>query len=105
MQILAKLACGLHKPNRQTVLPQSSVSSLYSNLPIKKIRSLGGKFGDYITEVLGCETMSDLTKYTEAELQKYFDEKHGLVFYCIQFIAQIMNTNSCSLFCLKYLAL
>lgn len=36
-QVLAKLACGLNKPNRQTVLPLDSVAELFSSLPISKM--------------------------------------------------------------------
>ncbi|XP_056410585.1 DNA polymerase eta [Hyla sarda] len=36
-KILAKLSCGLNKPNRQTILPQSSVPALFSQLPIGKM--------------------------------------------------------------------
>ncbi len=34
---LAKLCCGLHKPNKQTVLPQAAVATLYATLPITKV--------------------------------------------------------------------
>lgn len=37
LQVLAKLACGLNKPNRQTVLPLGSVSELFMTLPISKM--------------------------------------------------------------------
>lgn len=36
-QVLAKLACGLNKPNRQTVLPLGSVAELFNSLPISKM--------------------------------------------------------------------
>lgn len=82
-KILAKLACGLHKPNRQTILPQSQVPVLYQTLPIKKVRSLGGKFGDYVATVLGCTVMGDLAKFTLPKLQEKFDEKQGTWLYNI----------------------
>ncbi|XP_046998076.1 DNA polymerase eta [Schistocerca americana] len=82
-KILAKLACGLHKPNRQTILPQSQVPVLYQTLPIKKVRSLGGKFGDYVATVLGCTVMSDLAKFSLSKLQEKFDEKQGTWLYNI----------------------
>ncbi|KAG7198660.1 hypothetical protein KM043_006017 [Ampulex compressa] len=82
-KILAKLACGLHKPNRQTILPAPAVSSLYSTLPVKKVRNLGGKFGDVIVDSLGCNVMGDLLQYSLPYLQKRFDEKTGLWLYNI----------------------
>lgn len=77
LQILGKLACGLHKPNRQTILPQAGVSELFKTLPIRKVRSLGGKFGCVVTEQLGCKVMADLLTFTESQLQQQFDEKTG----------------------------
>ncbi|XP_043281577.1 DNApol-eta isoform X2 [Venturia canescens] len=82
-KILAKLACGLHKPNRQTILPSSAVPSLFATLPIKKVRNLGGKFGNIITESLGCNVMADLTRFSLQDLQKRFDEKTGSWLYNI----------------------
>ena len=77
-KILAKLACGLHKPNRQTILPLNAVSKLYSTLPVKKVRNLGGKFGDVVIESLNCNVMGDLLQYSLQYLQKRFDDKTGL---------------------------
>ncbi|XP_054000230.1 DNA polymerase eta [Hylaeus anthracinus] len=82
-KILAKLACGLHKPNRQTILPAAAVSSLYSTLPIKKVRNLGGKFGDVVVESLNCNVMGDLLQYSLQYLQERFDDKTGLWLYNI----------------------
>ncbi|KAL1123866.1 hypothetical protein AAG570_001636 [Ranatra chinensis] len=82
-KILAKLCCGLHKPNRQTILPHSSVAELYSTLPLKKVRSLGGKFGEDLTETLGCKTMADLARFTERKLQQKYDDKTGTWLYNI----------------------
>ncbi|XP_018058181.1 PREDICTED: DNA polymerase eta [Atta colombica] len=82
-KILAKLACGLHKPNRQTILPEAAVSSLYSTLPVKKVRNFGGKFGDVVVESLGCKVMGDLLQYSLEQLKKHFDEKTGFWLYNI----------------------
>lgn len=78
-KILAKLAAGLHKPNQQTILPQEGIQALYKNLPVHKIRSLGGKFGQYMSEKLGIKTMGELSRFSEKELQQKFDEKTGYV--------------------------
>ncbi|XP_030628551.1 DNA polymerase eta-like [Chanos chanos] len=76
-KVLAKLACGLNKPNRQTVLPLGSVPQLFSSLPISKIRNLGGKLGASITETLGVENIGDLTQFTKGQLEQHFGEKTG----------------------------
>ncbi|CAL7936627.1 unnamed protein product [Xylocopa violacea] len=82
-KILAKLACGLHKPNRQTILPASAVSELYSKLPVKKVRNLGGKFGEVVVDSLNCNVMGDLLQYSLQYLQNRFDDKTGLWLYNI----------------------
>ncbi|TSN48494.1 DNA polymerase eta [Bagarius yarrelli] len=76
-KVLAKLACGLNKPNRQTVLPLGSVSELFMTLPVSKIRNLGGKLGVSITETLAVENMGELTRFTQAQLEERFGEKTG----------------------------
>nr|XP_023652101.1 DNA polymerase eta [Paramormyrops kingsleyae] len=76
-KVLAKLACGFNKPNRQTILPSGSVPQLFSSLPISKIRNLGGKLGTSIVESLEVENMGEITKFTQAQLEQRFGEKTG----------------------------
>ncbi|XP_034377922.1 DNA polymerase eta [Arvicanthis niloticus] len=82
-KVLAKLACGLNKPNRQTLVSHGSVPQLFSQMPIRKIRSLGGKLGASVIEVLGVEYMGDLTQFTESQLQSHFGEKNGSWLYAM----------------------
>lgn len=42
---------------------------------MKKIKSLGGKFGAALSEDLNINYMGDLLQFTERELNKKFDEK------------------------------
>ncbi|XP_034657320.1 DNA polymerase eta [Drosophila subobscura] len=76
-KILAKLAAGLNKPNKQTILPLAEIPGLFDSLPVGKIKGLGGKFGEVLCETLGITFLGQLVKYTEAELQRKFDEKNG----------------------------
>lgn len=82
-KVLAKLACGLNKPNRQTLVSHGSVPQLFSQMPIRKIRSLGGKLGASVIEVLGVEYMGELTQFTESQLQSHFGEKNGSWLYAM----------------------
>ncbi|XP_017298477.2 uncharacterized protein LOC103506749 isoform X2 [Diaphorina citri] len=82
-KVLAKLVCGLHKPQKQSILPQSSVSMLYANLSIKKVRHLGGKLGDEVVETLQCSTMLELEKFSLKQLQSHFEEKTASWLYYI----------------------
>ncbi|MEE6527472.1 hypothetical protein FKM82_028869, partial [Ascaphus truei] len=36
-KVLAKLACGLNKPNRQTIVARGSVADMFNQLPIGKM--------------------------------------------------------------------
>ncbi|CAH1732942.1 unnamed protein product [Aphis gossypii] len=74
-KILSKLACGLHKPNQQTLLPPSSVPHLFESIPIKKIKNLGGKLGDRIKQEFNCKFMSDLAAIPLNDLQQKFNSK------------------------------
>lgn len=51
----------------------------YRTLPLKKVKHLGGKFGDSVREILRINTMAELQQFTEKQLQMKFDEKNGLV--------------------------
>ncbi|GAB6024618.1 hypothetical protein CHUAL_009760 [Chamberlinius hualienensis] len=75
-KVLSKLACGINKPNKQTIIPAMSVKSLFYKTPIKKVRNLGGKLGDALNEN-GIEMMDDILKYSCKELQNKFGEKNG----------------------------
>ncbi|XP_053315367.1 DNA polymerase eta [Spea bombifrons] len=83
-KVLAKLACGLNKPNRQTILSGGSVAELFNQLPVGKIRHLGGKLGSSVREILGVEYMGQITKFSESHLQSHFGDKTGswLYFLC-----------------------
>jgi len=74
-KVLAKLSCGLHKPNRQTILPQDKVPALYSKLKIGKVRGFGGKLGVTLMEEFHCESMGDVAELGVARLRERFDEK------------------------------
>ncbi|XP_040585605.1 DNA polymerase eta isoform X2 [Mesocricetus auratus] len=82
-KVLAKLACGLNKPNRQTLVSHGSVPQLFSQTPVRKVRSLGGKLGASVIETLGVEYMGELTQFTESQLQSHFGEKNGSWLYAM----------------------
>ncbi|XP_029801414.1 DNA polymerase eta isoform X2 [Suricata suricatta] len=82
-KVLAKLACGLNKPNRQTLVSHGSVPELFSQTPICKIRNLGGKLGASVIEILGVEYMGELIQFTESQLQTHFGKKNGSWLYAV----------------------
>lgn len=76
-KILAKLVCGMNKPNKQTLLAESQLSLLYRTLSVRKIRGLGGKFGDEVCERLKLTLMHELAEWPLADLQRHFEEKNA----------------------------
>lgn len=76
-KVLAKLVCGLHKPNRQTILPYEALPLLYKDMPIKKLKGLGGKLGSEVSEKLNIVNMGELIHFNQKDLIKLFDEKIG----------------------------
>lgn len=50
---------GLHKPAQQTVVPAAGVMSLLRDLPIPKLRGLGGDFGEHVQKTLGITTVGE----------------------------------------------
>ena len=72
---LAKLCCGLNKPNKQTVLPQSQLDSLYQDLKLTKVRGLGGKLGESVVTQLGVETMADLAQLSLPSIGAKFEAR------------------------------
>ena len=56
-KILAKLASGMHKPAAQTLVPLVGIPCLLKDLPVPKLRQLGGKFGASVMDKLGISTV------------------------------------------------
>ena len=61
---LAKLASGLKKPNRQTLIYRDAVvlQKLFHPLPLGRIRGLGGKFGAVVADQLKIGTVGQLAE-------------------------------------------
>ncbi|CAH8834024.1 unnamed protein product [Trichobilharzia szidati] len=75
---IAKLACSLNKPNKQTLIPQESIPVLLENTPISKIRNLGGKLGSAVIKQFNIETLGQLSTVPISLLSKEFGEKTAI---------------------------
>ncbi|KAK9866888.1 hypothetical protein WJX84_001766 [Apatococcus fuscideae] len=73
-KILAKLASGMHKPMQQTVVPAAATASLLHDLPIPKLRQLGGKFGEEIMSSLKINTVGELAQTPISKLEALFGD-------------------------------
>jgi DNA polymerase eta len=65
---LAKLASMMYKPDQQTIILASGVTNFIKEIPLGKIRLLGGKLGSLIIDDYQAEKASDLWPYDEKEL-------------------------------------
>ncbi|CAF0829031.1 unnamed protein product [Didymodactylos carnosus] len=80
-KILAKLCCGFNKPKKQTILTPTDVDNIFEKMPLKKLQSLGGKFGEHLMEKLKVNYIGDIKKYALDELQTTLGEKEGFWLY------------------------
>lgn len=75
---LAKLASGLKKPNRQTLInawDSSPLEKLFYPLPLSRIRGLGGQFGAKISHEFQITTVGELSQIPLSTLQSKLEEK------------------------------
>uniref|UniRef100_A0A5S6R178 DNA polymerase eta n=1 Tax=Trichuris muris TaxID=70415 RepID=A0A5S6R178_TRIMR len=59
-KMMAKLACGLNKPNKQTLVLPSMISALFAKTRVQDVRMLGGKLGNLLVKSFQVETMLQL---------------------------------------------
>lgn len=74
-KLLAKLGCGLHKPNQQTIVLPAAVAALLHDLPLDRLQGLGGDLGAQVKEALKVTTCSELAAIPVARLEFTFPGK------------------------------
>ncbi|XP_002960939.2 uncharacterized protein LOC9641429 [Selaginella moellendorffii] len=75
-KMLAKMACSLNKPNKQTCITQSAVNDFIVPLPVCKIPGVGRQTEATLKE-MGVETMGDMQSLTLAQLSSKFGDRFG----------------------------
>lgn len=81
---LAKLASGLKKPNRQTLINASDptpLEKLFHPLPLSRIRGLGGQFGVKVSQDFNVSTVGQLSQVPLTTLQSKLEAKTALFLY------------------------
>ena len=68
---LAKLCSSMHKPDQQAILRPSAVVAFIGEIPVKKVRFLGGKLGDDLN-LRNIHSMKDLWSLDAALMQVQF---------------------------------
>lgn len=69
-----------YKPNKQAIVPNSDAQRFMLTVELRKIRSLGGKFGTSL-EALGWHTVEDVVKQPLSTLRRHFGEETSLWLY------------------------
>ena len=69
---LAKLCSSYRKPNNQTTLLPRAVPGFLKDLPVSKIRFLGGKLGREMGEMWDAQTVGDLWSVSLESMQTHF---------------------------------
>jgi DNA polymerase eta len=67
-KVVAKLAAGHNKPNRQTVVRTCGIESFLHQYKFTKIRGLGAKLGREVSKAFNTELVADLLKVPRATL-------------------------------------
>lgn len=80
-KMLAKQASAARKPDKQTLVPPSSVDSLMRETRVKDLRGLGGKLGQQVVEATGAKCAFDLQSCTLPMLCTKFGDKSGRWIY------------------------
>jgi len=76
-KLLAKLAAGHNKPNKQTVVRKCSTGSFLPDYKVTKLRGLGGKLGRQVVAAFGVETIADLLHFPLKEMQSKLGSQSG----------------------------
>ncbi|CEM01468.1 unnamed protein product [Vitrella brassicaformis CCMP3155] len=77
-KMLSKQASAKHKPNRQTLVPTSSIDDMMGHLPLRDVRGLGGKLGEAVSRVFpDATTAKDLQAHSLEELKRTFNDGTG----------------------------
>mmetsp|Transcript_18889 Transcript_18889/g.46376 ORF Transcript_18889/g.46376 Transcript_18889/m.46376 type:complete len:445 (+) Transcript_18889:36-1370(+) len=59
-KMVAKLVSGMNKPKAQTLIHTSAIPNFFKKLPVKKLKGLGGKFGDYVCSELNVQFLGEV---------------------------------------------
>ncbi|KAK4047138.1 N-acetyltransferase eso1 [Microbotryomycetes sp. JL201] len=80
-KMLAKLCSAWKKPNNQTVLRRAAIPAFLRPMPFQKIRNLGGKLGNQVSDVHKANTVGDLLDITLPEMQAKLGDESGTWLY------------------------
>ena len=72
-KMMSKVACGLHKPNQQTIcLGQASVDALLRDMPFNRLPGLGGQLGERVATALNAKTAGEIAAMDRSVIRQKF---------------------------------
>ncbi|KAG2434765.1 hypothetical protein HXX76_007650 [Chlamydomonas incerta] len=77
-KLLAKVASARNKPDKQTLVLPRGVADLLTDLPLAKLRGLGGKLGAALEAAFGAVTAGQVAGLPLEALQRALGERSGL---------------------------
>lgn len=82
-KMMAKLGAGYKKPNQQTIVRNRAVQHFLSQFKYTKIRNLGGKLGEQVSQTYNTEAIKDLLEISIDNLKSKFGDDTGTWIYNI----------------------
>ena len=82
-KMMAKLGAGYRKPNQQTIVRNRAVQQFLSDFKFTKIRNLGGKLGDQVSETFNTESVTELLGVPIETLKSKLGDDTGTWLYGI----------------------
>lgn len=73
-KMLAKVGSARNKPDQQTLITSQCINQVMHDLPIDKIRFLGGKIGKQLMQSFQVRAAGEARHLSKTQLQKVFDE-------------------------------
>ena len=80
-KVVAKLCSAMHKPNKQTIVTPYQIPHFMKQVPIKKIRMLGGVLGEQLSKHCTAEFADELWDTSLEEIQSWVGESEGSLIY------------------------
>ena len=69
-KMMAKVACGLHKPAQQTIVLARSARALLKDLPLNRLPGLGGALGERLSAALSATTAGEVAALDAKDLRR-----------------------------------
>lgn len=80
-KLLSKLGSSHKKPNQQTVIRNRAVPQFLSGFKVTKLRNLGGKLGEHVSQTFNTESVQDLLAVAIEQLKLKLGDDTGVWVY------------------------